>query len=104
MRFARCLSRLILTLTGNNMLEDQQDKREAVAARISRIREIVAMNKKDFAAKLGMSPQAWGDYENAKRDLPLSVAKKLRKTYSVPLEFTYFGIKSDLPHRIATEL
>ncbi|WP_260009332.1 helix-turn-helix domain-containing protein [Sulfitobacter sp. W074] len=89
---------------GNVVLEDQQDKREAVAARISRIREISGLNKKDFSAKLDMSPQAWGGYENGNRDLPLSVAKKLRKVYSIPLEFTYFGIRSDLPHRIATEL
>ena len=91
-------------MMGTIVLEDQQDKREAVATRISRIREISGLNKKDFAANLGMSPQAWGDYENGKRDLPLPVAKKLRKVYSVPLEFTYFGIRSDLPHRIATEL
>ena len=86
------------------MLEDQGDAREAVCARLTRIRELSGLNKKDFASKLDMSAQAWGEYENGKRDLPLSVAKKLRKAYSVPLEFTYFGIKSDLPHRMAIEL
>lgn len=86
------------------MLEDQQDAREAVSARLQRVREIIGLNKKDFSAKLEMSPQAWGEYENGKRDLPLSVAKQLRKIYAIPLEFTYFGIKSDLPHRIAIEL
>mgnify|MGYP003135924446 CR=1 FL=1 len=91
-------------MMGPILLEDQEDARAAVSARISRIREISGATKKDFAESLGMSPQAWGDYENGKRDLPLSVAKRLRKTYSVPLEFTYFGIKSDLPHRIAKEL
>ena len=75
-----------------------------VVGRLTRIRELSGMNKKDFSAALGMSAQAWGEYENGKRDLPLSVAKRLRKAYSIPLEFTYFGIKSDLPHRIATEL
>lgn len=86
------------------MLEEQQDAREAVCARLQRVREISGLNKKDFSSRLDMSPQAWGEYENGKRDLPLSVAKQLRKTYSIPLEFTYFGIKSDLPHRIATQL
>ena len=86
------------------VLEDQQDAREAVSARLKRIREISGLNKKDFSSRLDMSPQAWGEYENGKRDLPLSVAKQLRKTYSIPLEFTYFGIRSDLPHRIAIEL
>ncbi|NDW33809.1 helix-turn-helix transcriptional regulator [Salipiger sp. PrR007] len=86
------------------VLEHQGDSRDAVAARISRIRELSGLNKKDFASRLDMSPQAWGDYENGKRDLPLSIAKKLRSVYSIPLDFTYFGIRSDLPHRIATEL
>nr|WP_242532146.1 helix-turn-helix transcriptional regulator [Salipiger thiooxidans] len=89
---------------GLAVLEDQEDAREAVCARLTRVRELSGLNKKDFSDKLGMSPQAWGEYENGKRDLPLSVAKKLRKAYSIPLEFIYFGNKSDLPHRIATEL
>lgn len=89
---------------GSIVLEDQEDAREAVCARLTRIRELSGLNKKDFSARLDMSPQAWGEYENGKRDLPLPVAKKLRKVYSIPLEFTYFGNRSDLPHRIATEL
>lgn len=89
---------------GFDLLEDQEDAREAVCARLTRIRELSGLNKKEFSSRLDMSPQAWGEYENGKRDLPLSVAKKLRKIYSIPLEFTYFGIRSDLPHRIATEL
>ncbi|MGR1582463.1 helix-turn-helix domain-containing protein [Thalassobius sp. S69A] len=89
---------------GCGLLEDQEDAREAVCARLTRIRELSGLNKKEFSSRLDMSPQAWGEYENGKRDLPLSIAKKLRKIYSIPLEFTYFGIRSDLPHRIATEL
>lgn len=86
------------------MLEELEDAREAVSARLQRVRELSDLNKKEFSAKLDMSPQAWGEYENGKRDLPLTVAKKLRKVYLIPLEFIYFGNKSDLPHRIATEL
>lgn len=86
------------------MLEELEDAREAVSARLQRVRELSDLNKKEFSARLDMSPQAWGEYENGKRDLPLTVAKKLRKVYSIPLEFIYFGNKSDLPHRIATEL
>ena len=86
------------------VLEDREDEREAVAARVRRVRELSGMNKKDFAASLDMSPQAYGDYENGKRDLPLTVAKRLRRVHSVPLEFIYFGKRADLPHRIATQL
>lgn len=86
------------------MLEELEDATEAVAARILRVRQIKGLTKKDFAQTLMMSPQAYGDYENGRRDLPLTVAKRLRKTYQIPLEFTYFGKTDDLPQRIASAL
>lgn len=91
-------------MEGLAVLEDQGDARDVVAARLERVREISGLNKKDFAESLDMSPQAYGDYENGRRDLPLSVAKKLRKRHSVPLDFIYFGKRDDLPHKIAMQL
>ena len=82
----------------------EDDSREAVCERLTRIRVYSKLNKKEFSESLNMSPQAWGEYENGRRDLPLPVAKKLREVYAIPLEFTYFGNKADLPHRMATEL
>ena len=86
------------------MLEDLEDKPEAVGARLQRVREILGMSKKDFAEKIDKSEQAYGAYENAKRRLTLDTAIKLRKTYGLSLEFIYFGKISDLPHRIAISL
>lgn len=86
------------------MLEEMADAREAVAARLKRIREIFDMDKKTFAEKAGMTQQTYGPFENATRDLSLEAAKKLRKAYGVSLEFIYFGKTDDLPHRIATAL
>ncbi|UXO94031.1 XRE family transcriptional regulator [Pseudanabaena phage Pan4] len=86
------------------MLEDQGDSREAVAARLKRVREILELDKKTFAEKAGLKQQTYGPFELGVRDLPLEAAKKLRKTYNLPLEFLYFGIKDALPHRIAIEL
>lgn len=80
------------------------DSREAICQRLTKIREYSGRNKKEFSESLNMSPQAWGEYENGRRDLPLPVAKKLREVYAIPLEFTYFGNKADLPHRMATAL
>lgn len=86
------------------MMQDQEDSREGVAARLERVRVIMGMSKREFAEKAGISEQGYGAYIHARRDLTLDAAKKFRKTYGLPLEFTYFGIMSDLPHRIATEL
>ena len=86
------------------MLEEEQDNIEAVGARLKRVREIMGLSKKDFAERAGLSEQVYGPFENARRELSLTAAKKLRKTYEMPLEFMYFGKISDLPHRIAIEL
>lgn len=86
------------------MLVDQEDKIEAVAARLKRVREILDLSKKEFAERAGMSEQVYGPFENAKRDLSLIAAKKLRKAYDLPLEFMYFGKIDDLPTRISRDL
>lgn len=86
------------------MLEDLEDKREAVAARLEKVRSILGLSKKEFAERAGMSEQVYGPFENARRDLSLDGAKKLRRTYGLPLEFMYFGKVEDLPTRISREL
>jgi len=87
-----------------DMLEELEDKPEAVAARLRKAREIIGLSKRDFAEKAGMSEQAYGPSENGKRNLSLQAAKKLRKTYSLSLEFIYFGKTEDLPTRISSFL
>ncbi|WP_240643532.1 helix-turn-helix domain-containing protein [Paracoccus siganidrum] len=86
------------------MLEDLEDSREAVAARLRRAREILELDQKTFAAKAGLLPQTYGPYETGERDLTLVSAKKIRKAHGLSLEFMYFGKIDDLPHKIATKL
>jgi transcriptional regulator with XRE-family HTH domain len=86
------------------MLEDQEDNIEAVAARLKRVRDILGLTKKEFSERAGMTEQTYGPFENARRELSLSAAKKLRKRYGLPLEFMYFGKIEDLPTRISKDL
>jgi len=86
------------------MRQESQDSTEAVAARLKKVREILGLNKKDFAERAGISEQVYGPYENARRELSLQSAKKLRKAYGLSLEFIYFGNIDDLPTRISKEL
>jgi len=86
------------------MLEELEDKPEAIAARLKRVREILSLSKKDFAAKAELSEQVYGPWENARRPITYEGAKKIRKAYDLSLEFIYFGKIDDLPHRIAKEL
>lgn len=86
-----------------SMLEELEDSREAVAARLKAARDALGMEKKDFAERAGLTMQVYGPFENGKRDLSLSAAKKLRKAYKLPLEFLYFGNIEDLPTRISSK-
>jgi len=86
------------------MMEHLEDDREAVAARLKRVREVLGLEKKEFAENAGLTMQTYGPFENARRDLSLQAAKMLRKRYQLPLEFLYFGKIEDLPTRISKEL
>ncbi len=86
------------------MLEEMEDQREAVAARLKAAREAIGLGKKEFCERAGLSMQVYGPFENAKRDLTLDAAKKLRRAYQLPLEFMYFGKIDDLPTRISRHL
>ena len=98
-----CRSRSMFSTHGGPTLIDEDDSREAVSVRLRAVREEVAgLNKRQFAQRAGISPQYYGEIENCQRDLSIEAAKKLRSTYSLPLEFMYFGKMDDLPHRIAT--
>lgn len=87
-----------------SMLEEMEDSREAVAQRLQAARRAIGLSKKDFAERAGLSEQVYGPFENGRRDLSLIAAKKLRKTYRLPLEFMYFGKTEDLPTRISSAL
>ena len=86
------------------MLEELEDSREAVAARLLAVRKALDLEKKEFAERAGLTMQTYGPFENGKRDLSLLAAKKLRNTYRLPLEFLYFGKIDDLPTRISSKL
>ncbi len=86
------------------MIRDGDDSREAISARLVRVREILGMKKKDFAAGAGMSEQHYGQIENMTRDLSIGAAKSLRNAYGLSFEFLFFGDADALPHKIAKEL
>ena len=92
-------------MKGDGALNEEDDSREAVSARLNAVRTIVYdLSKKDFAVRAGISQQYYGEIENCQRDLSIESAKKLRRAYGLPLEFMYFGKMDDLPHKIATVL
>jgi len=88
----------------DGVMYPEDDSIEAVSARLAKVRLVLNLSKREFAEKAGLSEQQYGPYENAKRELSLVAAKKLRSAYSLQLDFIYFGKTDDLPHKIAKHL
>lgn len=86
------------------MPNDDDDSPAAVGSRLRAVRDVLELSKREFGAKAGLSEQVYGAYENGKRNLSLESAKKIRKAYSLSLEFMYFGNMDDLPTRLSTAL
>lgn len=80
------------------------DSIEAISERLKRIRKVYNLGKQEFAERAGISPQAYGAFENGRRELSLVAAKKLRNAYKLSLEFLYFGNTDDLPTRVTRQL
>lgn len=82
----------------------EDDSKEAIGRRLQAVREIVGLNKTQFARNAGLKIQTYGPWENGRREITLDGAKAIRSRYGVPLEFTYFGNIDALPHKIARYL
>lgn len=60
------------------MTDSYAEGREAIAGRLRAVREVLSLNKKDFAERAGLSEQSYGPYENARRDISLYAARRMQ--------------------------
>lgn len=71
------------------MIDDLSDAPESVAARLRRVREVLALSKREFAERACVTEQTCGPFENAKRPLSLDAAKKLRDQQGCELRILF---------------
>lgn len=77
----------------------------AIAERLRSLRETVNVgNQRAFAEFLGISAQAWNNYEKAGRRISLDEALKVVRRTGVTLDWIYFGDERGLPLELATAL
>lgn len=83
----------------------EPDSFEAVARRLEAVRAALEIpTRKEFASRAWITEQMYSDWMNHRRGVSRANAKKLAATYSLSLDFIYFGNKDALPHRIASAL
>jgi transcriptional regulator with XRE-family HTH domain len=88
------------------MPSPREDSPEAIAERLKALR--IAMgyssNQSGFARYLGMTQQAWSNYERAIRRIDLDSALAVVKGTGVTLDWIYRGVGYGLPRDLAALL
>ena len=72
--------------------------------RLTQLREALGLGKTEFAHRIGVSPQRWGNIENGTGavGLPKEVAFRIyRSVPGVTLDWLYFGDTQGLPIHMA---
>lgn len=84
------------------MDEEKKLLRRAIAARLLLLRELrFPANASDMARSLGLTPQAWFNYETGRRTLDAFVASLVVKTYDVDFNWLYGGTTKTLGRDMA---
>lgn len=58
-------------------------------------------NQVEFCTALGVSPQAWNNYERARAKPSLDVALQMCDRFNLTLDWIFRGDAGGLPHRLA---
>ena len=81
---------------------------EAVAARLKSIRAALNLKPSDAAKMLGVAQSTWANWEWTPKNPPirlgLEMALRIRRTFSVTLDYLYCGDIGGLPVRMAERL
>jgi len=81
---------------------------EAVAARLKSIRAALNLKPSDAAKMLGVAQSTWANWEGTPKNPPirlgLEMALRIRRTFSVTLDYLYCGDIGGLPVRMAERL
>lgn len=80
------------------------DSREAIAERLRLTREALGLTITEWAERVGISRNAWSNYEGGARRISLDEAFKIARTMNIPLDWLYRGQTHGLPHEVVEGL
>lgn len=77
---------------------------EAIAERLRLTREASGMRQAAFCRLIGVSPQAWNNYETGARRISLDQAIRLCSVTGATLDWIYRGLSASLPLAMAAKI
>jgi transcriptional regulator with XRE-family HTH domain len=83
--------------------EDPESVR-AIAKRLIATRVALGLNQAEWCRRVGISPQAWSNYESARNRINHDQALRVCKAIGVSLDWIYRGEASILPHNLAISI
>ena len=84
-------------------LKPEQTAR-AVCGRLSRLRVALGLKKGEIAARAGLTPSQWSNYEAGIRMPNLEDMIRLADEVGASLDYIYRGLVGGLPHELAMNL
>lgn len=77
---------------------------EKIGERLTIVREVTGLNQVEFAERARIAPNAWNNYERARKRIGLEAAIALVATYQLTLDYIYLGDASNLPYKLAAAI
>lgn len=76
----------------------------AVGGRLGQARAALGKNQAEISRVMGVSYQAWNNYESGRRPLDIVLASQLCERFGLTLDWLYRGELAGLPFEIAEEI
>jgi transcriptional regulator with XRE-family HTH domain len=76
----------------------------SVSARLKQTREALGLSQAAWCRLVGITAQAWNNYEKGTNLISLQPAIKVCIATGVSLDWIYRGLRSGLPHELAGKL
>lgn len=77
---------------------------DSIAERLRLTREASGLKQAAFCRQVGISPQAWNNYETGARRISLDQALRVCAVTGATLDWIYRGISSSLPLALASRI
>ncbi len=85
-------------------MDNELYSKKNVGKRLKAVRDALEVNQRQFAAEVGMSPQAVNDYEAGRARLSIKAALMIYERYDIDPNWFFLGKVDTLPHKIAVAL
>ena len=77
---------------------------ERIAERLRIVRQVEGLSQAEFAQRADIAPNAWNNYEKARKRISLDAAIRLCAEYGLTLDYIYFGDSGNLTYNLVNAI